>query len=237
MKTGITIILTMLAVVFGVQSIHAADENREVSAFSEITLRVPAKVYLEQGEKQSIEITARESVLEEIITEVKGRELVIRFSTKSALFKDFDSAKIEIYITVPEIGALSVSGSGDIINDGPIDTRILDVAVSGSGNVMLDDLEAERVKVTVSGSGDVKLAGSGKTGDLSVAVSGSGNFRGIDFPAEDVEVKMSGSGNVDVYAENSLKVRAAGSGDVTYRGNPSIDQSILGSGKVLGYKK
>lgn len=227
----------MLAVVFGVQTIQAADENREVSAFSEITLRVPAKVHLEQGKKQSVEITAKESVLEEIITEVKGRELVIRFSTKSALFKDFDSAKIEIYITVPEIGALSVSGSGDIINDGQIDTRILDVAVSGSGNVMLDDLKAERVKVTVSGSGDVKLAGSGKTADLNVAVSGSGNFRGIDFPAEDVDVKMSGSGNVDVYAENSLKVRAAGSGDVTYRGNPSIDQSILGSGKVFGYKK
>jgi len=237
MKTKLTVILTLIAVVFCFQGVRAAEENREVAAFSEISLRVPAKLYVKQGKTQSVEIVAKESALEEIITEVKDRELVIRFPGKNYLWKDFTPGKIEIFITVPEVNALSVSGSGDIINDGEINSRIIELEISGSGRMFLKDLTAERVKASISGSGDMELAGPGKSVDLSVLISGSGNFKGLDFPAEDVNVKIAGSGDAFVQAVNSLKVRAAGSGDVKYKGNPSIDQSIVGSGKVSEYTK
>jgi hypothetical protein len=228
----------MAAVIFGiVDTARAAGETREVSAFSEISLRIPAKLYIKQGEKQSVEIVAKESALEDIITEVKDRQLVIRFPNKNYVWKDFTPGKIEIFITVPEINGLSVAGSGDIINEGEINSRILDLMVSGSGKLILDDLKAERVKATISGSGDMDLAGSGKAVDLGVVISGSGNFKGVDFASDDVNVKIAGSGDAFVHAANTLKIRIAGSGDVNYKGNPSIDQSILGSGKVTEYKK
>jgi len=235
MKTKLTGIFTLIAVVVGFQSARAAEENREVAAFSEISLRVPATLYVKQGKTQSVEIVAKESALEEIITEVKDRELVIRFPAKNYLWKDFTPGKIEIFITVPEVNALSVAGSGDIINDGEINSRIIELEISGSGRMFLKDLKAERVKASISGSGDMELAGTGNTVDLSVLVSGSGNFKGLDFPSDDVNVKIAGSGDAFVHAVNSLKVRAAGSGDVKYKGNPSIDQSIVGSGKVSEY--
>jgi hypothetical protein len=237
MKTKLTGILALITVIIGFQNVRAAEENREVAAFSEISLRVPAKLYLRQGEKQSIEIVAKESTLESIITEVKDRRLIIRFPSTSYVWKDYTPGKVEIFVTVPEINALSVSGSGDIINDGEINTRIIDLSISGSGRMFLKELKAERVKAAISGSGDMELAGSGKTVDLSVVISGSGNFKGLDFESVDVNVKIAGSGDAFVYAANSLKVRAAGSGDVTYKGNPSIDQSVMGSGKVIEYTK
>ena len=232
MRTKLTVILALVALFTGIQTARAGQENREVPAFSGILLRVPAKLHVAQGEKQSIEIVAKESTLEDIITEVKDRELVIRFPNKRYLFKRSNPGKIEIFITVPEVGSLAVSGSGNILNDGEINTRILDISVSGSGDVTLDALKAERVRVSISGSGDIKLSGPGKTSELTVSISGSGNFYGIDFPAENVDVKMSGSGNVDVYADNDLNIKSAGSGDVTYRGNPNINQTSLGSGTV-----
>ena len=175
--------------------------------------------------------------MEEIITEVRDRELIIRFPGKSYIWKNFTPGKIEIFITVPEISALSVSGSGDIFNDGEINSRIIDLEISGSGRMFLKELKAERVKAGISGSGDMELAGTGKAVDLSVVISGSGNFKGLDFASDDVNVKIAGSGDAFVHAANSLKVRAAGSGDVKYKGNPSIDQSIVGSGKVSEYTK
>ncbi|MGD9555818.1 MAG: head GIN domain-containing protein [Mangrovibacterium sp.] len=236
MKTKITGIFILVAFLCGIQNIAVAQQVREVAAFSEISLRIPAKLYLKQGEKQSVEIIAKESALEEIITEVKDRQLVVRFPGTSYVWRDFTPGKIEVFITVPEVTALAVAGSGDIISDGAIESRILDLTVSGSGKLILNDLQAERVKGAISGSGDMELSGPGKAVDLSVAISGSGNYKGINFVAEDVNVKIAGSGDAFVHAAGSLKVRVAGSGDVSYKGNPLVDQSVLGSGKVSEFR-
>lgn len=234
MKTKLITLVTIFSLFIGLTA-KADEETREVPSFSEISIRIPAQVYVEQGEKQSVELVAKSSTLEEIITEVKGRELIIRFAAKNYVFKSFTPGKIEVYITVPEINALSLSGSGDLINDGPIVSRILDLTVSGSGDILLDDLKADRVKASVSGSGNIKVAGDGVADDLSINLSGSGNFKGINFESTDVKVKVVGSGSADVFAVKNLNVRIAGSGNVTYQGNPLIDQGIAGSGTVKEY--
>ena len=216
-------------------STKAENETRKVEAFSEISLRIPATLYLEQGPQQSIEIIAKESTLQKIRTEVKGRQLAIHFPTKNLFWSNFTPGEIEIHITVPDIDALTLSGSGKIIGQKNIKSRILNIIVSGSGNIKLSNLTAERVKINLSGSAITELSGTSTAEDLSVNISGSGSYKGIRFPASDVNVKMSGSGNVLVNAQSHLKVRAAGSGDVRYIGNPLIDQSSVGSATIKKY--
>ena len=235
MKTRMITLITLIAFVCMAFPVKADSEERDVSAFTEISLRIPAKLHLEQGKKQHIEIVAKSSTLEDIITEVKGSELVIKFPKKNLFWKDFNPGSIEIFVTAPEIDALAISGSGDIIGDGDIESRILNLAVSGSGDISLPDLKAERVKASISGSGDIEIGGNGAAEDLSVAISGSGDFKGADFETTDVVIRIAGSGNAYVHAEESLNVRVAGSGDVRYRGNPRIDKSVAGSGSVKKY--
>lgn len=223
---GLLILGTSLA-----NTVKAENEERDVPSFSEIALRIPAKLYLEQGEKQSVEIVAKSSTLSDIITEVKGRKLSIKFPAKNYLLKNFEPGKIEIYITVPEIDGLSLSGSGDIVAE-EINTRILDLAVSGSGDILIEELEAERVKVAISGSGDIIIEEGGEADDFSAAITGSGNVKARGFQVKDVVVRVAGSGNCTVTANNSIKARIAGSGNVFYDGNPSIDSSVAGSGQV-----
>lgn len=232
MKTKLTTAFILFAFILIGMQVQAEEQNRKVDPFSEISLRISAKVHLEQGAKQNLEIVAKSSTLDEIITEVKDGKLIIRFPNKDYFWKTFQPGEITIYITTPEINGLGVSGSGDIIAENAIKTKILDLGVSGSGNIRLSELSAERVKSTISGSGDIILTGKEAAQDLSVAISGSGNFKGMNFSADDVSVKISGSGNVDVEANKNLFVRLAGSGNVTYKGRPMIDQSIAGSGKV-----
>jgi hypothetical protein len=215
-----------------VNPLLAENEDRNVSPFSEIALHVPGKLYLEQGNTQSVKIEAKSSTMEEIITEVKDRKLTIRFKSKNYFFKTFNPGNIEIHITVPEVDGLSVSGSGDIIAEDEIETRILDLAISGSGDILLDDLKAERVKAAISGSGDIIIRDGGEATDFSVSISGSGDVKAGDFEAKDVVVRVAGSGNCSITANRSLKARIAGSGSVYYNGNPNIDSSVAGSGKV-----
>ncbi len=238
MKTHFKTIILIIAVAL-IGQIARAEENkreyREVDSFSEISLRVAANVYLDQGQPQSVEVVGKASTLEDLITEVKGRELIIRFPNKNYLFRDFNAGKIDIYITVPEIDALNLAGSGDIICEGPINSRILNLAISGSGDILMEDLQSDRVKASISGSGDIQISGSEMCTDLNVSISGSGDFKGIDFPVEDVVVRIAGSGGASVVAENNLNVRVAGSGDVVYKGSPLVDQAIVGSGDVKRY--
>ena len=231
MKSRILVVCLLIAGIFALNTASAEEEKRDVSTFSEISLRIPAKLYLTQGEPQSVRIVASESVLEDIITEVKGSELNIRFPGTNIFQRNFKPGKIEVYITVPEVNALSVSGSGDIMSD-KLEARILDLAISGSGNIEIEKLDSKKVKGTISGSGNIRLEDGSAAEELSVAISGSGNFDAAGYEADDVTVNTSGSGNCRVSSNGSIKARIAGSGSVYYNGNASIDASVAGSGKV-----
>lgn len=236
MKTRLAASLILLVfILIGVQ-VKADEQTRKVDPFTEISLRISANVHVEQGTKQSLEIVAKPSTLDEIITEVKDGKLIIRFPNKDYFWKTFQPGEITIHITAPEINGLGISGSGDIIAEDEIKTKIMEMAVSGSGNIKLSDLNAERVKAAISGSGDIIVAGKTAAQDLSVTISGSGNFKGMEYSSDDVSVKIAGSGNVGIEANKNLYVRLAGSGNVTYKGKPMIDQSIAGSGSVRSAK-
>lgn len=231
MKTKILFLSLLLLGTFAFNNARAEEESRDITAFSEIGLSISAKLYLTQGSTQSIRIVAKPSTLEDIITEVNNRKLNIRFPNKNIFKRNYDPGKIEIYITVPDINALGVSGSGDIITE-ELEARILDLAVSGSGNIKIDELDTEKVKASISGSGNISIGEGGVAEELSVSISGSGNFSGKQFEAEKVSVRTSGSGNCSVTSNGSIKATIAGSGSVYYGGNPSIDATIAGSGKV-----
>jgi hypothetical protein len=230
MKTKLAVLFILMAFTF--TNVKADNQTRKVDPFSEISLRVNAKLYLEQGTKQNLEIVAKSSTLDELITEVKDGKLIIRFPNKDYFWKDYQPGEITIYVTSPDIEGLGISGSGDIIAEDEISTKTIEMAVSGSGNIRLLNLSAERVKTVISGSGDIILAGKNAAQDLSVAISGSGNLKAMKYSADDVSVKVAGSGNVEIEANKNLFVRLAGSGNVTYKGHPMIDQSIAGSGEV-----
>ncbi len=226
----LSIFVTLLTVSFS-NPLFAENETRNVSTFSEVALRIPAKLYIKQGNVQSVKIIAKSSTLEEIITEVRGRTLNIKFPNKSIFWNNFKPGKIEIHITVPEIDGLSVSGSGDILAK-EVKSRILDLAVSGSGDIVIDNLKTKRVAAAISGSGNITIKNGGVADELTVTISGSGDVDAEDFEASDISIRISGSGDCSVKSNGNIKGRVSGSGDVNYKGNPSIDFSVAGSGRV-----
>lgn len=230
MKSKIFFLTVLIAGFFVVNPVMAKEDIREMSPFSKIALRIGAKVYLEQGDKQSVRIVAEEETLEQIITEVKDRTLNIRFPTTN-MFKKWNPGKIEIFISVPGVDELNVSGSGDIISE-KINSRILDLMVSGSGNISIEDLTSEQVSTTVSGSGNIKIEDGGVAETFKARISGSGNIDARGFEANNVDVLTSGSGSCSIISNGAIKAKISGSGNVYYGGNPSIDSSVSGSGSV-----
>lgn len=226
-------------------------ETRKVENFTKISFRFPGKLYLRQGSPQKVELEGNKDILKEVETEVDGSRLVIGKEGKWLDWKWDDDDKINVYITVPNIEALSVSGSGDLIAETKITTGDLDLNVSGSGSLQADINASGNVEADVSGSGDIDLKGKCKdfdsdvsgSGDVVLAltvdgeatfgVSGSGKIS-ASGSAQNVKTTISGSGKVLAadLETNRCEVRISGSGDVEINVKNELDAVISGSGSV-----
>ncbi len=226
-------------------------ETRNVGSFTKISFRIPGKLYLKQGSTQKVEIEGDKDVLKEIETDVEGTRLEIGREGKRWNWSDNDIKDIKVYVTVPTIEGVSVSGSGDVVGENKITATTLDLNVSGSGGLTLDADVSGNVDADVSGSGDITLSGKCKGFDSDVSgsgkislsmnieqkadlgVSGSGRIE-AKGSAESVEANISGSGKV--LAANlettRCEVRISGSGDVEINVTKELDANITGSGTV-----
>jgi hypothetical protein len=217
--------LTLLAILCAGLAYSQNKEERNVSGFSGISLGIHADLYLSQGSPQKVVIQASEDDLARIETSVKSGHLQIKCDSHNARFRD-----VKIWITVPDIEALNVSGSGTIMSETPISSNELELKVSGSGNLKIGELKGDEVDASISGSGNIHLAGTAD--ELGVSISGSGSMMAGGLKVDECDARISGSGRCEVDATGELKAAISGSGSVTYFSNPQVDATVSGSGRV-----
>ena len=221
------LLLVIMSLVYSFSAGQTVKETRDLDGFTSIGFGIAGNLYIEIGPQFSVVLEGDEDDLEDIDTDVIGGRL--RIKQERWLFNLRE--KVDIYITMPELEGLSVSGSGkaEVLDD--LRTEDLDLNVSGSGNIITADLNVENLECRISGSGNIR-PGGGSTEDAEVSISGSGNFNGDKVKAGTMEVSVSGSGNCRCYVTGSLEARVSGSGHITYTGDPRIDARVSGSGRV-----
>jgi hypothetical protein len=226
-------IITALIVLFS-QLANAGDatEKRELSPFREVSLRISANLTIEQGTSSQIEMTAEQETLDKIIVEVVDHKLIIRYSFEDTFFRDFNPGHITLKVITPELEMLGVTGSGNILSEKPIDTRVIELFIAGSGNIKIAILKCERLEAEITGSGDIVVSGGDTTREIKLLIAGSGNLIANQLPAEYGNIRIAGSGNCDVNITHLLDAKIFGSGDIRYSGSPTIESTIAGSGKI-----
>lgn len=184
---------------------------------------------LVSGTEGTITLEGEENLLEYIITEVKGNNLIVKQKDRVNLSPSLNKT-IKITIPFKDISSVSLSGSGDLWNTQVISATNFEASLAGSGDVTLD-IKATSIKSDLSGSGDLTL--KGQTDSLEATVSGSGDFDASKLQSNHTDVSLTGSGDADVVSNKSLKARVTGSGDIEYKGNPEQeDTKVIGSGSI-----
>lgn len=202
------------------------EQTRSLAAFNGVNLAYPANVVLKQGSNQRVRLEGDAEQLAKIETVVKEGHLYIRNKERNLRQ---NNSRVTIYITVPTLEKIAVSGSGQVKGDGTFKNPSLRLAVSGSGSIKVA-ARVEQVTSSISGSGSIELEGEGE--QSSASVSGSGTLRSFDFKSNNAKITISGSGRCEVHAKSSLKTNISGSGKVLYEGKPNIDSRVSGSGTV-----
>lgn len=204
-----------------------AQENRKVGSFTEIGLSISADVYFTQATETTVRVEGNPEDIAKVITEVNGDKLRIRKKTSSGPFK----SKIKVFVTAPNLEDIGVSGSGSFYIQENFETEGIELAVSGSGDIIIKNMKAGHVEMAVSGSGEIEIAGPG-CDKIEIGISGSGEVHASNFEAKKAEVHISGSGEAKVFVSEKLESRVSGSGEVYYKGNPLVDASASGSGRT-----
>jgi hypothetical protein len=206
-------------------------ETRDVKGFTKVNFGIPGNLEIKIGQEFSVVLEGEKNDLQEVITELSGQKLLIKQDNWRFNF----NRKVNVYITMPELTALGVSGSGNAKILNAVKARELGLDVSGSGKILASEISAENLDCEISGSGNITL-GTGNASNADVSISGSGSFSGDATVVKAMDISVSGSGNCTCNVTGSLKASISGSGNVSYKGDPTVDTRVSGSGHVRSSK-
>jgi hypothetical protein len=203
-------------------------ETRDLKGFKRVSFGVSGNLYINFGSEFKVILEGEKSLLDDIETELSGDKLIIKMDNWRLGMND----KVTVYITMPELAGLGVSGSGKAEVRDAVKAEDLDLSVSGSGKIFTSAIRATNLDCSISGSGDIIMGEKGNVDNAEISISGSGNYTGESLKIASLETSISGSGNCICNVTESLEARVSGSGNVTYYGNPKIDARVSGSGRV-----
>lgn len=205
-----------------------AKELREVSGVTGVELATLGKLTIRVGDDEELRIEGDDNLLPAIQTSMSGGVLTIRGRRGITLLP---RESLSFDLTVKTLDAVVLSALGSVEMPANLKTAQLSATITGGGKVMLQSVEADRLQVAISGLGDLLISG-GQVGEQSVVISGGGNYRAQQLHSDRADVQLSGLGLATVRVREHLKVAISGGGLITYVGNPTVEQSISGIGRL-----
>ncbi|MEI6433730.1 MAG: head GIN domain-containing protein [Bacteroidota bacterium] len=207
-------------------------QDRRISEFDSIRVLDYVNVILIQDSVNGVKAEAGENIIGGIITELSGRELVIRNTNNCNWLRDYDKP-INVYISVRNLLKIHYESSGDITCADTIRSGYLKIDVwGGCGTIDLKIkvvdgfflLHLGTATIVLNGICNISSVYSGDFGLLQL----KGLKTGYTF------VTNSGSNDCYVNATHALEAKITSIGNIYFSGNPKeIKASITGAGQLI----
>ena len=193
--------------------------------FSGVDLRGPDNLVVRTGSAPTINADGAADTVALLRYKIEGDTILI--GRKDGASSTSDRATITL--TVPELTAISLAGSGNARVDRMTGSKA-DIALAGSGSLAVADMTARTLDASIGGSGDITLAGKSDRASLSIA--GSGDIDASAYRADTADISVAGSGDVALASDGKVAASIMGSGDVRVTGRAQCTESKMGSGKL-----
>lgn len=224
---GVSLTACQFTVIRG--SGNLVTESREVSDFDKVRLDGAGRLFITQGEEESLEIEAEDNIIDKLTSDVQDGMLVLGYEDQPWRTTVIPTNGITYTLTVKDLTGLTFNGAGDL-EMSTLETTSLDVEINGAGQLTIDDLTAEDLKVHIAGASTISV--SGEVSSQDVVIDGAGNFKAEDMKSESTSIEINGIGNANVWATDTLEINIDGGGTVNYYGTPSVTQDINGLGDI-----
>ena len=176
-------------------------DSRQIKAFTDLTINVPATIRVDNQAASFLSIMADDNIIPVIKSDLKNNHLTI---TTTQSFKTKNT--IEIILGTKQLQQLQLSTNP---------------------NVTLNNLQGN--KFTLKTKGISYLIANGNVTHLDINISGSHKLNLQDLQSQKVSLTMTGSNNIQLNAQQSLDIHAKGISTIRYSGQPhSITKQTTG---------
>lgn len=205
--------------------------NYPVGDFNQVEVGGSFDVDVRTGAHRSVIVRAEQGLIDRLEVGVEGGKLVIRPKKKNGWFGGNWTMrhKAEVQITVPQLTAATLAGSGTMRID-KVEGQAFDGQVAGSGDIRIGTVAVNALKLGIAGSGTAEAAG--RANAASYEIAGSGTIKTAGLQTQDLKVEIAGSGDVRSHASRTAKVDIAGAGDVDIQGGAKCEVHKAGAGSV-----
>ena len=179
-------------------------QKRDIASFKSISTEGAFTIEVQCQKDLAVEVEADDNILPLVSTKVTGSVLYLKNSANYSTHEP-----VVIRISAPDVEGLSVSGAGSI-------------DISGVKN--------EKFEIDSSGAPSIKVSGVTKV--LDIDTSGAARIDTHKLHASQGVIDSKGVSKIDVDVRDQLNIKIAGPSLVTYEGDPTVNQSISGPGKL-----
>ena len=206
-------------------------ETRTVNNFSGIDLQMNGNVYYQNAPTWKVEVSAKASIHDVLETNVNNGRLVVRYRNGKTYDND---ESIRINVSGPGVNSFSLNTSGNIICLNTIQTDNLYLRSSGSGDIVLQYVEANAIDAESKQSGRISATG-GFAINEKLKTDGSGKIDLSAISSKNVNAHIVGLGDIKIKVADRLDVTIDGSGSVFFNGSPLISTHINGTGRLIRF--
>jgi hypothetical protein len=204
-------------------------EVRRTATFNHLENTTAFDVIYKKADSISVSITAEENLIEYILTETRDNILTIKTLPGTRCF-DYTDRPV-ITVTGPNLTGAVLTGSGNMIAD-EISGETVSIKLTGSGDLNAESVITGNLFVTLSGSGDLNIGdASCENSDLLITGSGSIELNGV---CDSGKLKITGSGNINSsdFTIGAALITISGSGNAFTTVAFSLTGILSGSGNI-----
>ncbi len=224
-------------------------ENRKTGPFTSIDVSTGIKLFLSQGNTQSIKVEADDNIIGDLKTQVSGNTLRIYMDHHDS--GTWNNVRVlKVYVTCPELNSL-VTGSGSRTevagtwkakggfdleaSSGSSITMALHASSlkceSSSGSSVDVTVTADKLRLTSSSGSTIRIEGSGTL--LNAEASSGSSIKSQNLKVEKCVAVASSASTVRVNVSKELDASATSVARVSYTGRPAkIERNVSSLGKV-----
>lgn len=179
-------------------------QKRNVAPFTSISAEGAFTIEVTCQKDLSLEVEGDDNVLEFVTAEVGSNVLRLK-NTKNYSTNE----PVKFRISVPNLEGLSVNGAGHI-------------EIKGMKN--------DKFEIDTNGAPNILVSGSTKV--IDVGANGAGKIDAHNLHASRGVVDSRGVSRIDLDVTDQLDVTVSGPSTVTYLGDPVVNKTVHGPGKI-----
>ena len=179
-------------------------QKRNVALFTSISAEGAFTIEVTCQKYPSLEVEGDDNVLEFVTADVSGNVLRLK-NTKNYSTNE----PVKFRISVPNLEGFSVNGAG---------------------HIDIKNLNNDKFEIDTNGAPNIVVSGNTKV--IDVGANGAGKIDAHNLHASRGVVDSKGVTSVDLDVADQLDVTISGPAKVTYKGDPVVNKTIHGPGKI-----